>query len=160
MRSSNIALIGSLNFFFISPAFSQSKTCPNYWINPNTGLEECLNQKQSIPITTIPSNSNNSSTSSSNQPCAGLKLDIESFGSSAGGAFTKVFGTVKNRGNQTYRYIEINIQYLENNRIVDDGFTLVQPGVLSPGQTGTWSNFTTNNRVTKVKTTSMTCKLA
>ncbi|BAZ45876.1 hypothetical protein NIES4102_29040 [Chondrocystis sp. NIES-4102] len=111
-----------------------------------------------------PSNLNNSSTDSSSnysdKPCSGLKLNIEEFFSSEGGTFTKVFGTIKNNGNQTYRYIEINIQYLEKDRIIDDGFTIVRPGILSPGQTGTWSDFTTDDRATKVKTTSMTCKLA
>ena len=161
-----LALIGSVNSFFVSPALSQSTSCSNYWINPNTGLEECFGfgGGNSIPLVNTPSNSNNSSNNSfnkpSSEPCAGLKLDIDEFGSSAGGAFTKVFGTIKNSGNQTYRYIEVNIQYLAKNRIIDDGFALVKPGVLRPGQTGTWSDFTTDERATKVKTTSMTCKLA
>ena len=157
------ALIGSINSFLVSPALSQSTGCSNYWINPNTGLEECFGfgGGNSIPLANPSSNSsNNSSNNSPSKPCAGLKLDIDEFGSSAGGAFTKVFGTVKNSGNQTYRYIEVNIQYLAKNRIIDDGFALVRPGVLRPGQTGTWSSITTDDRATKVKTTSMTCKLA
>ena len=169
-KSIGFALISSINSFLISPALSQSKSCSNYWINPNTGLEECFGfgGANSIPLFDAPPNSNNhssnnssdnSSNNSPSKPCAGLKLDIDEFGSSAGGAITKVFGTVKNSGNQTYRYIEVNIQYLAKNRIIDDGFALVRPGVLRPGETGTWSDFTTDDRATKVKTTSMTCKL-
>ena len=169
-KSIGLALIGSINSFLVSPVLSQSTGCSNYWVNPNTGLQECFDfGGNSIPLANPSSNSNdyssngssnNSSSNSSSKPCAGLKLDIDEFGSSAGGAFTKVFGTVKNNGNQTYRYIEVNIQYLAKNRIIDDGFALVKPGVLRPGQTGTWSDFTTDERATKVKTTSMTCKLA
>jgi hypothetical protein len=168
VKGIGITLIGSINAFVVSPVLSQQAGCSNYWVNPNTGLQECFGfGGNSIPPinTNTPSNSNNyssddSSRSSSTKPCAGLKLNIKEFSPSAGGAFTKVFGTVKNSGNQTYRYIEINIQYLANNKIIDDGFALVNPGVITPGETGTWSDFTTDDRVTKVQTTSMTCKLA
>ena len=49
-----LALITSINSLFISPALSQSTSCSNYWVNPNTGKTECFDSGMNLILEPSP----------------------------------------------------------------------------------------------------------
>ncbi|BAZ45195.1 hypothetical protein NIES4102_22130 [Chondrocystis sp. NIES-4102] len=60
-KSVGLALIGAINSFSTSSAFSQQTGCSNYWVNPNTGKTECFGINADGNFRVIPENSGSSS---------------------------------------------------------------------------------------------------
>jgi hypothetical protein len=51
------ALIGIINSLSIPSAFGQQTNCSNYWVNPNTGKQECFGQTSTHDFVVTPENS-------------------------------------------------------------------------------------------------------